>query len=79
MSDLDSEKSRDIETKTRLKKILNERGMTQKKLASLSDIGEYKISLLCSGKADNIQISTAKRICEVLRCTLDEAFGDLIA
>jgi DNA-binding Xre family transcriptional regulator len=53
--------------------------MTQKDLSVKADIGEYRISLLCSGKATNIQLITAKKICDVLDCTLDEAFGDVIA
>jgi DNA-binding Xre family transcriptional regulator len=53
--------------------------MTQKELSTKADIGEYKISLLCSGKATNIHLVTAKKICDVLNCTLDEAFGDVIA
>jgi DNA-binding Xre family transcriptional regulator len=64
---------------TRLKKVLNDDKMTQKDLAIKSDIGEYKISLLCSGKATNIHLATAKKICDVLNCTLDQAFGDVIA
>jgi DNA-binding Xre family transcriptional regulator len=63
---------------TRLKKLLFNRKMTQKELARKSDIGEYKISMLCSGKAKNIHLVTAKRICDVLDCTLDQAFGDII-
>jgi DNA-binding Xre family transcriptional regulator len=64
---------------TRLKKVLFDKGMTQKELAKKADIGEYKISLLCSGKAKNIHLITAKRICDVLNCTLDQAFGDIMA
>lgn len=64
---------------TRLKKVLNDIKMSQKDLAIKSDIGEYKISLLCSGKATNIHLATAKKICDVLNCTLDQAFGDVIA
>jgi DNA-binding Xre family transcriptional regulator len=64
---------------TRLKRVLKEKKMTQKQLSVKSDIGEYKISLLCSGKSKNLYLSTAKKICEVLDCTLDEAFGDVIA
>lgn len=65
--------------KTRLKKMLDRKGMKQKDLADEADIGEYRISLLCSGKSQNVHLTTAKRICEVLDCTLDEAFGDIIA
>lgn len=64
---------------TRLKQMLKVKDMTQKQLSEKSDIGEYKISLLCSGKSRNIQLLTAKKICNVLNCTLDEAFGDIIA
>lgn len=64
---------------TRLKKVLKNKDLTQKQLAEKSDIGEYKISLLCSGKARNIHLTTAKKICDVLDCTLDEAFGDIMA
>ena len=52
--------------------------MTQKELATLSDVEEYKISLLCMGKVKDLQLSTARRICDVLQVSLDEAFGDLI-
>jgi DNA-binding Xre family transcriptional regulator len=62
---------------TRLKMILLEKKMSQKELAKLSDIGEYRISLLCNGIAKDLRISTAKRICEVLQVSLDDAFGDM--
>ena len=64
---------------TRLKNVLRNKNLTQKQLAEKSDIGEYKIPLLCSGKARNIHLTTAKKICDVLNCTLDEAFGDIMA
>lgn len=63
---------------TRLKKVLNDKKMTQKELSKLSDVAEYKISQLCMGKSTNLFMSTAKRICEVLNCSLDDAFGDVI-
>jgi DNA-binding Xre family transcriptional regulator len=62
---------------TRLKKILIERKMTQKELSQISDVAEYKISQLASGTISNIYLTTAKRICEVLQVTLDDAFGDV--
>lgn len=61
---------------TRLKKILYAKGMTQKELSILTEVQQYKISQLCSGKRQNIHLSTAKRICEVLNCSLDEIFGE---
>lgn len=63
---------------TRLKQLLKNRRMTQKELSVKSDVAEYKISLLCSGKSQNLHILTAKKICEVLNCTLDDAFGDIL-
>jgi DNA-binding Xre family transcriptional regulator len=60
----------------RLKKILLEKQMTQKHLSKLSDVEEYKISLLCAGKSKDLFLSTAKRICASLNCSLDDAFGD---
>lgn len=63
---------------TRLKKVLTDKKMSQKELAKLSDVAEYKISQLCMGKSKDLFMSTAKRICEVLNCTLDDAFGDIM-
>ena len=63
---------------TRLKKVLIEKRMTQKELSKLSDVAEYKISQLCMGKSKDLFLSTAKRICEVLNCSLDDAFGDVL-
>ena len=62
---------------TRLKMILLDKKMSQKELAKLSDVEEYKISLLCSGKSNDLLLSTAKRICDVLQVNLDDAFGDV--
>ena len=52
--------------------------MTQKELSRISDVAEYKISQLASGTISNIYLTTAKKICEVLGVTLDDAFGDVI-
>jgi|TARA_B110000503_G_C7094872_1_gene391107 putative transcriptional regulator len=62
---------------TRLKKILNDKKMSQKELAKLSDVAEYKISQLCMGKSKDLFFSTAQRICDTLKCSLDDAFGDI--
>jgi DNA-binding Xre family transcriptional regulator len=67
-----------INKTSRLKKILQTKGMTQKELSKLSLIPEYKISLLCQGKSKNLQLSTAKKICDAIDCSLDEAFGDIL-
>jgi DNA-binding Xre family transcriptional regulator len=61
-----------------LKKVLNDKRMTQKELSKLSDVAEYKISQLCMGKSKDLFMSTARKICTVLNCSLDDAFGDII-
>lgn len=63
---------------TRLKMILINKKITQKKLANLSNVAEYKISLLCAGKSKDLYLSTMKKICEALNCSLDDAFGDIL-
>jgi DNA-binding Xre family transcriptional regulator len=63
---------------TRLKKVLNDKNISQKQLAKMSEVAEYKISQLCMGKSKDLFLSTAKRICEVLNVSLDDAFGDVI-
>lgn len=62
---------------TRLKKILSSKKMSQKSLADECGLGEFKISLLCTGKTTGVSLRTMHKICTVLECTLDEAFGDI--
>jgi DNA-binding Xre family transcriptional regulator len=57
---------------------LNDKHISQKELAKLSDVAEYKISQLCMGKSKDLFLSTAQRICDVLKCSLDDAFGDVM-
>jgi len=64
--------------RTRLKQLIEDRKISQKVLARESDVAEYRISLLCNGKSNNIQLITAKKICEFLNCSLDDAFGDIL-
>lgn len=61
---------------TNLQKILNKKKMTQKHLAKLADLEVYQVSKLCTGLQTDFLISTAKKICNTLDVTLDEAFGD---
>lgn len=63
---------------TRLKKVLNDKKITQKELAKISEVAEYKISQLCAGKSKDLFMSTARRICTALECSLDDAFGDVL-
>lgn len=57
-----------------LKEVLKEKGITSKELASIIDITEANLSVLCSGKAKAIRFSTLDKICE----TLDVSPGDII-
>jgi hypothetical protein len=65
-------------SKTRLKQLLDDKEISQKELAKASDVQEYRISLLCRGKSNNIHLLTAKKICDFLNCSLDDAFGDVL-
>lgn len=66
------------DTRTKLKALIQTMGISQKQLALETDIAEYRISLICSGKIKDIKLSTINKICRYLNCTLDEAFGDTI-
>ena len=63
---------------TRLKKILMDRNITQTELSRLTGIPAYKISLITSGRTNNLYMTTAKKICEVLQVNLDDALGDIV-
>lgn len=67
-----------IDTRTRLKALIQTKGISQKQLALETDIAEYRISLICSGKSNDIKLSTINKICKYLGCSLDEAFGDTV-
>jgi len=64
--------------RTKLKQMIQKRGMKQYQLAKLADMQIYQVSQLASGKQTDLMLSTAGRICNALNCTLDEAFSDLI-
>ena len=62
--------------RTNLKIILRQKKITQTKLAELSDLEIYQVSNIVTGKQKDLLMSTAKKICNALNVTLDEAFGD---
>jgi transcriptional regulator with XRE-family HTH domain len=64
-----------IKKKTRLKKILMYKGITQKELSDMTGIKTYKISALCIGKTNNLYLTNAKKIAYALGLTLDDVFG----
>ena len=63
---------------SKLKKILEEREMTQRELFALikekchTPVPLYQISKICSGKATNYTISTLIKICAALMVTPNE-------
>ena len=61
---------------TKLRQILKARSMTQKELSEKAGIECYQVSLICSNHNKDILLSTAKKICNALDCSLDEVFGD---
>lgn len=65
-----------IKFRSKLERVMYEKGILQKEVAEKANIQLYQISELCSGKKTNIMLDTAKRICKVLKCSLDKAFGD---
>jgi transcriptional regulator with XRE-family HTH domain len=62
--------------RTNLMLILRGKKITQKKLAEMADMEVYQISKIATGMQKDLLMSTAKRICNALNVTLDEAFGD---
>lgn len=62
--------------RTNLKIILRQKKITQTKLAELADLEIYQVSNIVTGKQKDFLMSTAKKICNALNVTLDEAFGD---
>ena len=65
-----------MERVTKLRRILKERSMTQAELCKKTGMECYSVSLICSSNKKDMLLSTAKKICKALDCTLDEVFGD---
>ena len=57
-----------------LSEVLKERNMTSKELSALVDITEANLSILRSGKAKGVRLSTINKICYYLKCDV----GDLL-
>lgn len=62
--------------RTNLRVFLREHKITQTELAQMAGLQIYQVSNIVSGKQKDILMSTAKKICNALSLTLDEAFGD---
>jgi transcriptional regulator with XRE-family HTH domain len=70
-------RKRKIKRITNLKIILKKKKISQTELAKLSDLEIYQVSNIVSGKQKDILLSTAKRICNALNISLNDAFGEL--
>jgi len=55
---------------------LQKLNMSQSELARQCGLGNYQVSQLATGIRKDCLISTAKKICRVLNCKLDDIFGD---
>lgn len=64
--------------RSNLKKMLHERKMHQVDLARLANLETYQVSNYVNGKFEDMLLSTGVKICEALRCSFDEAFGDKV-
>jgi transcriptional regulator with XRE-family HTH domain len=62
---------------TRIKELLIRKGLTQRELAERSGTAPYKISHLCQGMPQDLMLSTAFKIARVLKCSVEEVFGDM--
>lgn len=58
-----------------LEEVLKERNMTSKELAGLVGITEANLSILRTGKAKGVRLSTLNRICYHLDCNV----GDILS
>lgn len=61
-----------MKIKIRLREILEERGMSQRKLAQLMNIRPSTINHLCSDSVDRVYIRTLEQVCDALQITVDE-------
>lgn len=51
---------------THLKAILNRHSIKQKDLANEADMENWQVSEMCTGRANDMLLSTAKRLCNAL-------------
>ena len=58
----------------KLDEVLKNRGMTAKELCALVGLTEANMSILRSGKAKGLRLSTINRICYHLKCDVGDLF-----
>lgn len=61
---------------TNFKKIMKQKGLSQKQVSILANMEEYQISKIANGEQNDMLLSTAKRICNSLGTNLHETFCD---
>jgi putative transcriptional regulator len=62
--------------RVKLKTILKQRNITQTELAKMTDLEIYQVSKICSGKLNDMLLSTALKICNALDVSFERIFGD---
>jgi len=62
--------------RSNIKKIIHARKMQQKDLAKLADLETYQVSEIVNVTRYDMLLSTAVKICEALKISFDEGFGD---
>lgn len=62
--------------RTDLLVLMRDRKISQTLLALLSDLETHQIQNIVTGQQKDLLMSTAKKICNALDVSLDEAFGD---
>lgn len=58
--------------KIHLKRLLEQRNMTQAELAALTHIRPSTISALCSGAAISLKFSQLESICRIMECDVQD-------
>ncbi len=61
-----------MKIKIRLRDILEERGMSQRKLARQMNVRPSTINHLCSDSVDRVYIRTLEQVCRALGISVDE-------
>jgi len=61
-----------MKIRIRLKEILQEKGLSQRKLSLMTNMRPATISHLCSDKVDRVYIRTLEQLCEALDVPLHE-------
>jgi DNA-binding Xre family transcriptional regulator len=62
--------------RTRLKQVIDEMEIDQNKLAKMADLENYQVSKLCRNPKYDVKRTTMEKICNALKRSLHDCFGD---